>query len=331
MARKVSYKGDDYMGNSKIDIIIPCYNSQKTLARTLYSIAMQTIANEIKVIVVADGDDADYKPIISKFTSLDIEYIYLPINKGVATARNTGFERGCSPYVFFLDSDDCLSNPLAMEMLLQEIENDLSLDVVSGNFVNDIRKDGRVKCRVYKSNMTWIHGLLIARLFLDKTNIRFSENLKTNEDALFRQEMALCGANEKHIDFMVTNWISTENSLSRKNRYRILYDYAQECIEFFKVAKKRKSLETEFAVGQFVNSIIMLYWYYTEVRQTESAEKADEFFEVCKKFYAECYVNVAKYVSEEMLRERYYFILKENDDFKYFIPDISFYDFVAEL
>ena len=48
-----------------IDVIIPAYNSQDTIIRTLSSIAMQLNRDELKVTIVNDGGN-DYKDIVEK-------------------------------------------------------------------------------------------------------------------------------------------------------------------------------------------------------------------------------------------------------------------------
>ena len=49
-----------------IDVIIPAYNSQDTIIRTLSSIAMQLNRDELKVTIVNDGGK-DYKDIVNTF------------------------------------------------------------------------------------------------------------------------------------------------------------------------------------------------------------------------------------------------------------------------
>ena len=53
-----------------IDIIIPAYNAQKTIKKTLASIAMQSIKDIIKVTIVNDCSKKDYSEIIEMFKSI---------------------------------------------------------------------------------------------------------------------------------------------------------------------------------------------------------------------------------------------------------------------
>ena len=51
-----------------IDVIIPAYNSFDTIDRTLSSIALQTIVDDINVYIVNDGSDHDYREYINFYS-----------------------------------------------------------------------------------------------------------------------------------------------------------------------------------------------------------------------------------------------------------------------
>ena len=77
------------MNNTKISIVIPCYNSEKTIGRTLKSIADQEYDN-VEVVIV-DGLSFDntleivnqYRHIVTKMLSEADSGIYNAINKGI--------------------------------------------------------------------------------------------------------------------------------------------------------------------------------------------------------------------------------------------------------
>ena len=52
---------------SKINIVVPCYNAHSTLDRLLSSVAMQTIKDTVKVILVNDKSEKDYSEFIFRF------------------------------------------------------------------------------------------------------------------------------------------------------------------------------------------------------------------------------------------------------------------------
>ena len=100
-----------------ISIIIPLYNSQKTISQTLESILAQNYT-KYEVIIVNDGSrDASLEIINSgqeKFWSRKIRYkIINQENHGAPHARNQGYQASRGNYLLFCDADiildrDCL-------------------------------------------------------------------------------------------------------------------------------------------------------------------------------------------------------------------------------
>ena len=93
-----------------ISIVIPAYNSAKTIERTIKSIYLNyfKFKNEfnIEVIVVNDGSDdsVSLKKIIKKYE--DVIFFEHKENKGMCAARNTGIKKTKGSIVIILDSDD---------------------------------------------------------------------------------------------------------------------------------------------------------------------------------------------------------------------------------
>lgn len=92
-----------------ISIIIPAYNSEKTIGACLSSIYNSHFKN-FEVIIVNDNSKDNTSKIAKKFPCKIIE---LKQNKGPANARNKGAEISRGEILLFLDSDtEMLSNTL---------------------------------------------------------------------------------------------------------------------------------------------------------------------------------------------------------------------------
>ena len=93
-----------------LTIIVPAYNVEAYIEECLNSLVNQTVRNH-KIIIVNDGstDKTEEKCLKYKeeYEEL-ITYVYQD-NKGLGGARNTGMQYVDTPYLTFLDSDDCLS------------------------------------------------------------------------------------------------------------------------------------------------------------------------------------------------------------------------------
>lgn len=91
-----------------IAVIIPCFNSQKTIRRAFDSILSQTLLPDEVIFI----DDFSQDATIEIIYNIKIEHPKLVkvfkfnINQGAATARNYGWNSAQSEYIAFLDADD---------------------------------------------------------------------------------------------------------------------------------------------------------------------------------------------------------------------------------
>jgi teichuronic acid biosynthesis glycosyltransferase TuaG len=90
----------------KVSIILPNYNSSKTIKQTINSIINQTYKNW-ELIIVDDNSDELTKKILSKYKNKKkIKFYFLQKNKGAAYCRNLAIKKSKSDYIAFIDSDD---------------------------------------------------------------------------------------------------------------------------------------------------------------------------------------------------------------------------------
>ena len=87
-----------------ITAIIPAFNAQHTLQRTVASILAQTWSN-FEVIIVDDGSEDDTLQIAQSITDQRVRVIS-QTNSGPGAARNAGLQQAHGRWVAFLDSDD---------------------------------------------------------------------------------------------------------------------------------------------------------------------------------------------------------------------------------
>ncbi|RFM26663.1 glycosyltransferase family 2 protein [Deminuibacter soli] len=113
----------------KVSVVIPMYNSEKTIARTIDSVFKQTYKNW-ELIIVNDGSvdtsEAIVREIISKNTQFSIQLI-VKENGGVSTARNAGMRAATGDYIALLDADDEWL-PHKLEMQIKVLTEDSSID-----------------------------------------------------------------------------------------------------------------------------------------------------------------------------------------------------------
>ncbi len=86
-------------------IIVPTYNNEKKILRTIQSVISQKHQNW-ELVIVDDGSTDKTEEEIQPFLK-DKRILYVKQqNKGVTVARHTGFKNAQGEYICFLDSDD---------------------------------------------------------------------------------------------------------------------------------------------------------------------------------------------------------------------------------
>ena len=102
------------MNNPFFSIIIPLYNRQSTISKTLNSVLKQVFIDFEVIVVDDDSVDNSYK-IACEFKELDqrVQVFRNEFNQERCISRNKGILNSTGTYVCFLDSDDeYLSNHL---------------------------------------------------------------------------------------------------------------------------------------------------------------------------------------------------------------------------
>lgn len=92
----------------KISVVIPLYNKEKSIGKTIESVLSQTFT-EFELIIVNDGStDSSFK-VASQYCNSKIK-IFSKENGGVSSARNFGISKARYCYIAFLDADDYWDN-----------------------------------------------------------------------------------------------------------------------------------------------------------------------------------------------------------------------------
>ena len=93
---------------SAVSVIVPCYNCEKTVERTLDSLRNQTL-KDLEIIAINDGSEDNTLKVLQnyqqQYPELNLK-IFSKENEGIAEARNFGLSRVSGEYFGFLDSDD---------------------------------------------------------------------------------------------------------------------------------------------------------------------------------------------------------------------------------
>ena len=197
------------MDYKKISIIIPCYNCENWLERSLNSLINQTCDN-FEIIFIDDGSKDNSSETAKKILSKsNIQYkIIKKKNEGVSVARNVGIENSNGEILYFLDSDDYVEDTLC-ETIIETIEKN-DVDIMFFKYVkydNEKKITDYNKYNVVMDSKTMLLDLLhdrfmyhicafaVKKSVIIKNNIKFTEGARYGEDHEFIIK-ALCNSNK---------------------------------------------------------------------------------------------------------------------------------------
>lgn len=116
----------------KVSVIIPVYNVEQYLAQCVSSVIAQTYA-DLQIVLVDDGSTDSSGAICDEFARKDdrIAVIHKE-NGGLSDARNAGTQKAVGEFLFYLDSDDTVSEDAIESLIKMQSEKDS--DVVISSF-----------------------------------------------------------------------------------------------------------------------------------------------------------------------------------------------------
>lgn len=115
----------------RCSLIIPAYNSEKTIAACLESALKQSLPqNEYEIIAVDDGSTDKTLDIIRKYPAVRL---IQQANQGPASARNHGADKAKGSILVFSDSD-CKLDFNFLEKIISPIEKDQEIVGVQGSY-----------------------------------------------------------------------------------------------------------------------------------------------------------------------------------------------------
>lgn len=114
-----------------ITCIIPIYNAEKYLRRTLESVLNQNF-KDYELILINDGSTDDSDIICKEYQNKYPEkiVIYNIKNSGVAHARNVGINKAKGQYLYFIDSDDELYKNNVFEQYYNAVQSNKDLNLI---------------------------------------------------------------------------------------------------------------------------------------------------------------------------------------------------------
>ncbi|WP_191968508.1 glycosyltransferase family A protein [Cellvibrio sp. KY-GH-1] len=197
----------------KVSIVMPAYNCERFIGKTIESILQQTYSN-FELLIIDDGSTDGTKAVIDSYNDDRIRYFFQKNHGGPSKARNKGIDSALGDFIFIFDSDD-LMRPEKLEKSVAALESNPEANILCTRFSlidesNEILRDDylreyttlsaligteEVDGRAYYLSSRELLPTIIKTNFIGTSSValrktaltagdRFDENLKNADDRL---------------------------------------------------------------------------------------------------------------------------------------------------
>ena len=135
-----------------VSIIVPVYNCEDCLARTLVSIRTQSYEH-LDIILVDDGSEDQSGEICDGFCRSDSRFrVIHQVNKGPGPARNAGLRVARGEYLCFIDAGDYVHSRM-VEILINQMDQGTDLALLSFKMTDSLDEDINSGVDIVKSRI----------------------------------------------------------------------------------------------------------------------------------------------------------------------------------
>lgn len=263
-----------------INFLVPVYNSEKYLARCLDSIYSQVDGTQHIVILCDDGSTDNSGNICDEYLQRYPEntYVYHKVNEGVARTRNFLLSHAVGDYIWFVDSDDVIQTdsvsklidliaendcPEILTMCYRQFNNDsytrlFNISRQTNILISGVQYMQSVGTRYY----LWCN--LYNRRFIEKSGVRFVENISILEDSLFNVELYLTCKSILRTNLYTYNYfVGNETSAMSNGKYK----YRNACHSFvalnyiIDLKKKYEGIAEQSVIDSYLAELVVGFVY----------------------------------------------------------------------
>ena len=337
-------------------LIIPCYNSSKTIRPLMESLTRQGISKEeLQIIVVDDNSiDKSYQKIIAEYENrFQIEYyetnvtIHCPGN-----TRQEGLKHVRGDWLCFADHDDQFESNV-----FRQIRNYINKAKKTVYMVSTIVEmydplNNEYMGISYPHYQVLLHGKFYnMKEYVIPSKMCFKKDFESHEDGWFNNTglawLINQGKDWDYLDLKSYRWCYEPTSLSRNgnNERGYLYEHFQDYLDisepFFPYARVEDDEDISDTKVWYVNQVIMTllhaYFYYEAASYYQGYEKFKDMLEMIR-VYLKRLITELNYPKDEIIGyvygnpERYHRIYSDSarptGDF---VCKTSFRDFINKL
>lgn len=143
---KPVYLQERSYGEPKVSLIMPAYNAEDYIARSIDTALAQSF-QELEIIIVNDGSTDRTQSVIDWYAERyqQVKPFYQP-NSGQASARNTGIKHAVGEYIGFMDNDDMIRPDMIERLYGAAVKNGCDISLSS---VYQLTGEGFMETNIY--------------------------------------------------------------------------------------------------------------------------------------------------------------------------------------
>lgn len=288
------------MNNPLVSVIMPIYNGEQFIQKSIGSIFRQTY-HHIELIAVNDGSSDQSLKLLKQLRKSAPNHVQMQIlsqeNQGICHSRNNALDIAKGKYIMFIDQDDFMKKD-CVEQLCKEIEMQ-NADIVIGGFELVDKNDKVLEKWQLDSRMPWSKfritapwGRVFRKEIIDVYHIRFMVT-KISEDFYFNMlYMSYC----KNIcvsSYCGYCWLYNESSESHANMSRLADDRNPLVMltQLHIHMNKPNILESEYVEYMMIKHII---WYLFYVAKSAGPREIKSIYMDCMHWLGQYYPDFKK-------------------------------------
>lgn len=259
----------------KVSVIVPVYNGAKFIKKCLDGLINQTYKN-VEIILLDDGSTDNSLELLKEYESKYNNVVaYTHSNVGLSQTRNIGLSYCSGDYVTYLDVDDYFDYDFIENFMKAADDNDIIIGgyrrVYGNSEVEFTYVHENNRWSMYKRATVW--AKVYKKSFLDTNNIKYPNVRLYGEDVVYTMCCLSCEPSVKIIEYVGYNNLINEQSITHKDKDKILNDVPKiiENIDLF-IKGNKNFLENN---GKIVK------YYYLKLFSNFLIEQA-EFLDVIK-------------------------------------------------
>ena len=203
---------------TKIDIILPNFNSSRFITKTINSILKQSYKNW-KLIIIDDCSDKETKNLLKKISKKKIKVVFLKKNRGAGFCRNFAIKKSKSPYIAFIDSDDTWEKDKLKKQLEYMKKNNFSFSYTNYKTFGEKKRNVNNPSKLNYSKFLRNTSIATSTMMIKREiigNIKFT-NTKICEDLFFKCRLLKKVGHAFCLKQYLTNYRIRKNSLQSNN------------------------------------------------------------------------------------------------------------------